>query len=174
MHTTGSKRLRRTLHAEEERIAGLPHEEASAYTLDGTPTFERVTQRRRGDVYFTPRQQRRLKNAVVTHNHPSARSFSYADVALALEHDLAEIRAVGMGPDGRRYTYQLRRPADGWPDEPLVWQQVLEARSAVAEYLGRAVQAGELTRAAAIAMIRHEIWKRVSNRLGLSYRRIVR
>lgn len=167
-------KLRRVLRAEEGRIAGLPHEEASVFALDGTPILEGVTQRRRGDVYFSPEHQLRLRDAVVTHNHPSAQSFSYADVALAVEHDVAEIRAVGVGRNGRRYTYRLQRPANGWPPEPLVWQAVLQARQTVSIEMGRMVLAGTVTRSEALFAVLHEIWTRVGDQLLCPYRRIIR
>lgn len=60
------------------------------------------------------------KDAVFTHNHPGSglgnniagrigRSFSGNDLAVAITHDAAEIRAVT-----KNYTYSLKRPKNGW------------------------------------------------------------
>lgn len=48
--------------------------------------------------------------ATLTHNHPSGRTFSVADIDLAASANLAEIRAVT--PSGT--VHQLKRPEGGW------------------------------------------------------------
>ncbi len=168
---TGSAKLRRVLRAEEARIAALPHEEASAYTLDGVPIFEGVTQRRTSDVHLTRHQLSRLQDAVLTHNHPKARSFSDTDVGLAIDADLAEIRAVGVTPDGRRCTYRMRRPANAWPSAARTWETYLRVRDAVTAALAHAVATGQMTESEALFVLRHEIWRRLGDALGITYRR---
>jgi hypothetical protein len=72
-------------------------------------------------VSFTKEELPKMKDAVLTHNHPcgwkfsekSVRhigsSFSKEDISLAINNDLAEVRAVTP-----LYTYVMKRPPDGW------------------------------------------------------------
>lgn len=71
--------------------------------------------------YVTPAEMKKLKNAVLTHNHPSGRnfaptdpryvgnSFSIDDIRTACRGNLRKIRAITP-----RYRYVMRRPAGGW------------------------------------------------------------
>lgn len=52
----------------------------------------------------------RLRDLVVTHNHPSGASFSPYDISTFVQADVAEFRAVG-----RYGLYRLTRPVGGWP-----------------------------------------------------------
>lgn len=45
-----------------------------------------------------------MKDAIVSHNHPSGTTLSPDDIYMAIEHDLQEVRAVGI-----RGTFILRR-----------------------------------------------------------------
>lgn len=60
------------------------------------------------------------KDAILTHNHPGkgltnniagriGRSFSSADIAIAVTHNAAEVRAITSS-----YTYSMKRPKNGW------------------------------------------------------------
>lgn len=60
------------------------------------------------------------KDAILTHNHPGeelsnniagriGRTFSGADISLAVQHNASEIRAITG-----TYTYSLKRPKEGW------------------------------------------------------------
>lgn len=72
-------------------------------------------------VTFTVEECRRMKDAIVTHNHPSGwsypensimrigNSFSKEDLLLAVGNDMAETRAVTPN-----YTFIMKRPSSGW------------------------------------------------------------
>lgn len=61
------------------------------------------------------------KDAILTHNHPGeglsknniagriGRTFSGADISVAVQHNASEIRAITG-----TYTYSLKRPKEGW------------------------------------------------------------
>lgn len=66
----------------------------------------------------------KMKNAIITHNHPNAEldgtmagrvglPLSGQDIRTSIEYDAKEIRAVTPS-----YTYSIRRPPGGWPKIP--------------------------------------------------------
>jgi len=115
----------------------------------------------------------KMAGMVLTHNHPSGRSFSGADLRAASYDDVSEIRAVG-----ERYTYSMRRPEtlDGWdtsfdpPDwhgsKPIDGQIILDdlfdrAEQEVVSQLRERVGKGELTAEGAAEQHSHLVWTRV-------------
>lgn len=72
-------------------------------------------------VAFKNEECAMMKDCVLTHNHPSGwsakentigrigSSFSYADISLSINRDVAEIRAVTP-----TYTFSMKRPTNGW------------------------------------------------------------
>jgi SPP1 gp7 family putative phage head morphogenesis protein len=91
---------------------GMRQERAVLFDKDGK-AFEIVE----GSETFVPidgKMTARLKDGVVTHNHPKGGTFSTEDVWLAVRADVKEIRAVGYVGD-ELVTYSLKRPKGGWP-----------------------------------------------------------
>jgi len=109
------------IEADERKLRLNTYETAIVYDAEGKELF-----RKKGgssEVDFTAAECAKMKDAIVTHNHPSLTaldakydgvyqggSFSASDMIAAAGLDVAEIRAVG--PEG---TYRLVRPAKGWP-----------------------------------------------------------
>ena len=72
-------------------------------------------------VSFTSEELKKMKDAILTHNHPRGwefdekswgrigNSFSQADLMLAIGSDVAEIRAITPN-----YTFSMKRPEKGW------------------------------------------------------------
>ena len=99
------------------------YETAVAFGKDGEIVLNKDGKSRH--VNFTVDECRKLKNAVMTHNHPSGwsypeksirrigNSFSEDDILLAVQWDLSEIRAVTPN-----YTFVLKRPEKGWGITP--------------------------------------------------------
>lgn len=104
---------------EEEIRMNKKYETAVSFNKDGEIVLNKDGQSRH--VMFTEEECRKLKNTVMTHNHPSGwsygensiyrigNSFSKDDLSLAVRYDLAEIRAVTPN-----YTFVLKRPKEGW------------------------------------------------------------
>lgn len=76
----------------------------------------------RNKAKFNVSDLRHAKDAVLTHNHPGTglydtlagrigNPFSQADIELATQYNMKEIRAVT-----KTYTYSIRRPKGGWGD----------------------------------------------------------
>lgn len=74
-------------------------------------------------VYFTPDQVNQMKDATLTHNHPSGSTFSVADIDLLVYSDLRELRATS-----RDQTYRLQRMKGQYPDRLQFAQDFANAR----------------------------------------------
>jgi SPP1 gp7 family putative phage head morphogenesis protein len=106
------------LEETEARILGNKTESAHLFDGDdGSLIFSRKGTR--SEVAFSREDVSKMKDGVLTHNHPRGTSLSFADVNMAIRADLAEIRAVGKAADGRNFIYSLTRPTGGWPLDQL-------------------------------------------------------
>ena len=104
---------------EREIRLNKKYETAVSFDKDGNIILNKPGGSRH--VMFTPEECKRMKNTVMTHNHPSGwdypdnsvrrigNSFSRDDLLLAVRYDLSEIRAVTP-----LYTFVMRRPEKGW------------------------------------------------------------
>lgn len=104
---------------ENEIRMNKAYETAISFNKDGEVVLNKDGQSRH--VAFTAEECRKLKNTIMTHNHPSGwaypensvrrigNSFSEDDILMAVRCDLAEMRAVTPN-----YTFVLKRPKKGW------------------------------------------------------------
>lgn len=107
-----------------------------------------------GAINFSERDKAKLADAIVTHNHPSGATFSAADLQLAGEANMLEIRAVGS-----KNTYSALRPAGGWDTDAL--GKAVEGFTRDWEQLRRR---GGANNAAA-----HALWKKYLGDIGVTY-----
>jgi hypothetical protein len=159
-----------------ERAEGLHHkqdvEHCYAFAGDGSRLFFQA-----GNVHevpITPDLQDLLirdGNAVLTHNHPSGRSFSPDDGAAAVGLNLAEIRAVGTDQLGRIWEHRLIRPPEGWPSEAVLRRTWEATSNAEQRRLQRLMRRGRITAEEARASFLHLVWLRDARRLRIAYRR---
>ncbi len=133
------------------------------------------------EISISPREARRLKNTVLTHNHPDGwrypsfdprhggNSFSVDDIRTACIGNVAEIRVTTP-----RYRFILRRPGRGWDqkyfDRVIKPCYLTHKDAIVREFMGN-IEKGTMSTPRAEADTAHEIWTRVSRELGLDYRR---
>lgn len=121
----------------------------------------------RSSVTITGEQMRRLKDSVLTHNHPVGLSFSNADIATTVKADLREIRAVGVG---QPYTYSLKRPEGGWPRN--LAQRHQQIQDELVLDLLKQVRAGTLPDVElAERELAHQVMVKLSAELNLKYER---
>ena len=110
-------------------------EKAYVIAQDGTVVVSREGVEDR--IVFSDDDLVQLENCVLTHNHPSGRSFSLADLQLAAQYRLAEIRSVT-----RRYVHRARpsQETGEWPAwETGIYPQIAEAlRQATQQTLAEA------------------------------------
>ena len=112
-----------TVRKLEKQIRNLEYEKGYVIGSDGKVLAESVY----GDkssARFNPKDYAKMKDAVITHNHPYAGEegtlnntiagrigvpFSDADIIMAIVRNAKEVRAVTP-----TYTYSIRRPKGGW------------------------------------------------------------
>jgi len=110
------------LHAIETRIAEEAVERVVAVDALGQLIVDEVGTENGVDI---GPHLNRMRDLVVTHNHPSGASFSPEDFAnFGALANSAEFRAVGPGG-----LYRMTRPPDGWPAQlaELLWESPLKA-----------------------------------------------
>lgn len=90
----------------EARIKLHKHEHAY-FWKDGKGLLKPITSGSKESVTFSLDQLRRMRGAIVTHNHPLSSSLSPADIKLFLEYSFKEIRAIGK--DGTVFSMKLKK-----------------------------------------------------------------
>ncbi len=165
----------------EAKIRGKAIEHAAIVAKDGTVLLTKTGSK--SAVTFSSQEAALLKDAILTHNHPSGSSFSrfQGDVSFVWSNDGAEIRAVGSW-GGQEVLYRLRRPSGGWTAVAATAID-LKAECDAAEAAVRASawassQAALLTSGALSPIdfqreVTHRIMQRLARRLGAGYERIV-
>lgn len=129
-------------------------------------------------VYVDISEGKKLKDAVITHNHPRAlgksgilaigNSFSGEDLHLAVYYNAREIRAVTP-----TYTFSMKRPKGGWgvsPDKVIKEQRRIsnEVRTEYMKYvLERKLSVTAADRAEVMHF--HEVNKRLAKLFGWNY-----
>ena len=131
-------------------------------------------------VGFTIAEVAKMKDCILTHNHPRGweytekelgrigNSFSIADIKLAINGDVMEMRAVTPV-----YTFSMKRPGNGWgisaKEMELIYNR--EQNNLYNEFSDR-IQKGTLDITHAQAMHYHLLWKKISKDLGWEYRKM--
>lgn len=89
----------------EESIRSKKYETAALFDQSGKKILERKGDRT--SVVFSEADTKKMRGGIVTHNHPTGRSFSLPDYELMVGNRLKSIRAVGIDHRGRKNTYVL-------------------------------------------------------------------
>src|SRR5438876_12431967 len=95
------------LRVNEEAIRHAPVESLYAFDASGRLVLVKTGGPREIEATFL--EVSRLRDTVLTHNHPGGKSFSLDDVQVAMIGDVAELRVVTAD---RRF--RLQRPTEGW------------------------------------------------------------
>jgi hypothetical protein len=148
----------------ERVISGLPVEHAFAFTQDGKFLFHQ-TSSSPDSVLLLPEQEALLNGAVLTHNHPDARSISEADLELAMHFGLRQVRAVTTWA-----RYWIEPPPQGWRlYRQRIRRAIAEERPLVIRALRSDIEAGILTGDDADHLYQHMLWRRMARRRLLHY-----
>lgn len=147
----------------EERIRRDSLETGAFIAKDGSVLLQRQGEADR--VAFPVDDFPRLKGSTFTHNHPGDGPFSVADVALAGEIGVGELRAVGP-------TLRFSMAADAeWPDEASLTDAVAKAAKTAQNLITAMINRGELEPQHAQAEFDHQLWVRLAKALKLKYAR---
>lgn len=133
MNLEKERQLYLSVVAKEKEIRmNKVYETAISFNKNGEVVLNKDGQSRH--VTFTVEECRKLKNTIMTHNHPSGwaypensvrrigNSFSEDDILMAVRYDLAEMRAVTPN-----YTFVLKRPEKGWRVTPEDFHEVYKS-----------------------------------------------
>lgn len=166
----------RAIAVAEETIRNNRYETAVAYDSKGNLLLNKKGGSR--SVHFTGSEVENLKDAVFTHNHPSAlgqigvraigTSFSHQDLAFAVNANLKEMRAVTP-----TYTFSVKRPKNGWGVTPKQVRAAYDrAERAVKREMDRYLNIVGRNRTSydrANASYYNQINKRVADKFGWEY-----
>jgi hypothetical protein len=146
--------LTSALDRAERKIRRLRYEHAYAFATDGRLIFDR-TDNAPASIAFSADQMLLLRDAVLTHNHPGGRSLSEDDLLVAIDADLAQIRAVTS-----THRYWISRPLQGWTAK---FQERLRTALAVEDgllirRLQKDIAAGRISPEAADGGFHHMLW----------------
>lgn len=120
-------------------------------------------------VRLSPLDYPKLKNAVVTHNHPSEGSFSYKDIRFLKNMPISELRVSTV-----ECVYYIRKPKK-WPDDIKTSQQLESAIKKIRKELRPKYEQmynnGEVTKVQRHKMYSAEVNKIFAERYGFDYGR---
>ena len=180
--TPNPAKARRMILAKEKQIR--PQTFESAYVVDENANVILDKNGQQFSVNFSPAEMAAMKQApgaVLTHNHPrgwgfpatnpqrQGNSFSLADISLAADVELAEVRAATP-----THNYSMKPGANGWNASyfaSTIDPAYRKAKAEVDALLYSKVAKRKITSDEAASMYFHEIWKRVAKRVGLRYTR---
>lgn len=160
-----SEEAKRELLMDEEALSVREKETAVVYGPDGRYLFQK-----RGtgnEVTFTMSEFRRLKDGVVSHNHPAGASLSSQDIVLLQKSRAAEVRATTASG-----VYFMRTPTK-WPKEIDSADKIKEVYKNIDAEVKKECQelynAGKLTKVERFHRRVDETNKRFAERFGLEY-----
>lgn len=130
-------------------------------------------------VDFTNEELSKLKNCILTHNHPLGwgyeekdirrigNSFSINDLLLAVDCNVMEIRAVTPN-----YTFSMKRPSNGWGISVKEIESIYnrERKILYKELFIDGIYT--LTDAQKETVALHILWKKISKEFGWEYRKL--
>jgi len=122
-------------------------------------------------IEIAPEEQEVIRGIIFTHNHPKIASFSDADIRMGAKLQQKEVRAVDA-----KYIYSMKPPENGWSRE--AWRDTIEPsfRKAYDDLYWQfktKLNLGLITKDEFWEVMPHEVWERVSQETGLTYKRIL-
>lgn len=160
-----SQTLAKAVQSREDEIRNSPNERLSLFNESGKEIFRND----KGGEHGVSYPDELGGNAIVTHNHPSGRSFSDDDVFGSVTLNGKEIRAVTSDR-----TYSLKRPKEGWGVsgdaaqsryKQLYFQNISKASKYVKSYTGDK----QVATRRAYGNIEHTTMKQLSKEFGWEY-----
>lgn len=103
-----SKEAKTKLQRSERILSGNRYETAEIYDTDGNLVFSKKGSQ--DEISFTNAEIKKMKNCIVTHNHPSGSGFSADDIGMLRRSGASEFRASTRGG-----TFVIRQP-ERWPE----------------------------------------------------------
>ncbi len=156
---------KKELLQDEKVLSVRDKETAVIYGPNGKFLFQKRGSNK--EVQFTKSEVKRMKDGVITHNHPSGSSFSLEDINLFRESKASEIRVTT-----EKGVYFLRKP-NKWPEAINTREKLKTERNSIAiEVKGKynkLYKEGKITKAERLQMATAEINQKFAERFGLEY-----
>ena len=157
---TAQKRITK----EETRMARLDREKFVVFDKKGKELYSSLGTKKA--VRVAPSADKHITDNIVTHNHPSGKSFSDSDVILITKKNPAEARVIGED-----YIYTMTRPPEGWPSERILKPIITKHYNDVRAGLKVAVRNKWMTTEQANSNITHLVWEAVNEEIDIGYKR---
>jgi hypothetical protein len=146
----------------EDKIKARKTEKAYVFDKKGNVLLEKDGTK--SQVAFSGDDLKLLKGNILTHNHPSASSFSPQDIQTACGNDVYEIRATGT------FRTYIMRIKDGKNFNNKLWTNQIKRYSteynyAVREDLIDKIRNGEIEIKEAELLHWHEVWTRTAEKV---------
>lgn len=156
--------LRKELYLDEKTLASRAKETAVIYDSNGKYLFTKRGSEK--SVEFTLSEILKMRNGIVTHNHPSGASFSVVDWELFRGAGLQELRVVGENE-----VYYLRRKnkskIGATKDE--FENEIKRIRKKVRSKYHKMYKDGIINKKERLLLSSDECNKKIAERFGLEY-----
>lgn len=160
-----SKEAKKELMKSEQTISERDYETMEIYDSKGK--FLSSKRGKVDSVSISPLDYFKLKNAVVTHNHPSAGSFSFTDLKFLKRMPISELRVSTING-----SYYIKKPKE-WPEEIKSSEKMKEIYEQIKKDLRKKYQKmyneGKITKVERHVMFKDEVNKTFAERYGIDY-----
>lgn len=157
---------RSELKKDEESLSWREKETAVIYDSNGKYLFTK-----RGDersVSFTKSEIKKMKNCIVSHNHPSGASFSLADWTVFKRAKLQELRAIG---EGKVYYIRVGEKAEqlwNMPDDDFI-ELYEDIRKKIRKEYHNLYKSGKINKKERLLLSSDEYNRIIAEKVGVKY-----
>ena len=157
---------RSELKKDEKSLSWREKETAVIYDSNGKYLFTK-----RGDersVSFTKSEIKKLKNCIVSHNHPSGASFSLADWTVFKRAKLQELRAIG---EGKVYYIRVGEKAEqlwNMPDDDFI-ELYEDIRKKIRKEYHNLYKSGKINKKERLLLSSDEYNRIIAEKVGVKY-----
>jgi hypothetical protein len=117
---------------------------------------------------FNDSEFEKMKNQILTHNHPSRSPFSTEDITLAVDAQLSELRVVTA-----KGTFSLKRNSNCWPEKTWIFVEFEKIENNCKPGLEQKFRDSAIHEGLDYSdhdwYIKNLIWKKISEPLELQY-----
>lgn len=159
-----SKKSREELYLDEKSLSIRTKETAVIYDSKGKYLFTKRGNEK--SVEFTLSETRKIRNCIVTHNHPSGNSFSVADWMLFYIAELQELRAIG---DNKVYYLRRKKKRRLNFSREEFENEVKEIRKNVRRKYHKMYEDGIITKRESFLLSSDEYNQKVADKFGFEY-----
>ena len=160
-----AEEARRELKADEQSLVGRTKETAIIYDENGKFIFTK--RGKESSVEFTRKEVKKMKNRIVSHNHPSGASFSISDWLLFKAGNLQELRAIGI--DGVYYIRRTEEFLNLLISDEEFKTELIETRNQVRKKYQKIYESGKISKRERFLLSSDEYNKIFAEKMKLRY-----